>query len=285
MNQTRKGMFLIVLSAFFFAAMNIFVKLSGNLPSFQKSFFRNLIAALFALMMLIKNKEDLHYQKKDLPMLILRSSFGTLGILCNFYAVDHLVVSDASMLNKLSPFFVIIASALFLKEKVNTVQKISVIIAFIGSLFVIKPSLDFINNINALIGILGALGAGIAYTCVRQLGKQGVSKEKIVFFFSSFSCLVLLPYIVFHYVEMSMTQFLLLIGAGFMAAGGQFSITAAYTYAPGRDISVFDYTQVIFAAVLGFVFLDQIPDIWSIVGYIIIIGVAYWSFLQQKRFT
>ena len=285
MNQTRKGMFLIVLSAFFFAAMNIFVKLSGNLPSVQKSFFRNLIAALFALMMLIKNKEDLHYQKKDLPMLILRSSFGTLGILCNFYAVDHLVVSDASMLNKLSPFFVIIASALFLKEKVNTVQKISVIIAFIGSLFVIKPSLDFMNNINALIGILGALGAGIAYTCVRQLGKQGVSKAKIDFFFSSFSCLVLLPYIVFHYVEMSMTQFLLLIGAGFMAAGGQFSITAAYTYAPGRDISVFDYTQVIFAAVLGFVFLDQIPDIWSIVGYIIIIGVAYWSFLQQKRFT
>ena len=151
--ETKVGISNTTLSACFFAAMNIFGKLSGNLPSVQKSFFRNLIAALFALMMLIKNKEDLHYQKKDLPMLILRSSFGTLGILCNFYAVDHLVVSDASMLNKLSPFFVIIASALFLKEKVNTVQKISVIIAFIGSLFVIKPSLDFMNNINALIGI------------------------------------------------------------------------------------------------------------------------------------
>lgn len=68
-----------------------------------------------------------------------------------------------------------------------------------------------------------------------------------------------------------------------MAAGGQFSITAAYTYAPAKEISVFDYTQVIFAALLGFIFLNQIPDIYSVVGYIIIIGVAFWSFIKQKK--
>ena len=216
-------------------------------------------------------------------MLILRSSFGTLGILCNFYAVDHLLVSDASMLNKLSPFFVIICSSLFLKEKVNHVQRISVIIAFIGSLFVIKPSVNFMSNINSIIGILGALGAGVAYTCVRQLGKQGVTSAKIVFFFSCFSCLVVLPEILLHYTPMTLQQFLLLIGAGLMAAGGQFSITAAYTYAPAKEISVFDYTQVIFAAILGFIFLNQIPDIYSVIGYIIIIGIAFWSFIKQKK--
>ena len=269
--NTRKGMLFIILSAFFFAGMNIFVKLSGNLPSIQKSFFRNLIAALFAFVILVKNHEDFQYHKKDLPMLILRSTFGTLGILCNFYAVDHLLVSDASMLNKLSPFFVIIFSSFFLKEKVNHIQRISVIIAFIGSLFVIKPSLDFMSNMNSIIGVLGALGAGVAYTCVRQLGKQGVSNAKIVFFFSCFSCIVVLPYILFHYTPMTLQQLLLLFGAGLMAAGGQFSVTAAYTYAPGKEISVFDYTQVIFAALLGFVFLNQIPDVLSVIGYIIII--------------
>lgn len=283
MNETKKGMFFIMLAAFFFASMNVFVKLSGNIPSIQKSFFRNAIAAIFAFMILIKNKEDFHYHKKDLPMLILRSSFGTLGILCNFYAVDHLLVSDASMLNKLSPFFVIICSSLFLKEKVNNIQRISVIIAFIGSLFVIKPSVNFVSNINSLIGLLGALGAGIAYTCVRQLGKQGVPNAKIVFFFSCFSCLVVLPEILLHYVPMTIQQFLLLIGAGLMAAGGQFSITAAYTHAPAKEISVFDYTQVIFAAILGFIFLNQMPDIYSIIGYVIIIGIAFWSFIKQKK--
>ena len=52
-----------------------------------------------------------------------------------------------------------------------------------------------------------------------------------------------------------------------MAAGGQFAITAAYNNAAGKDISIYDYSQILFAAILGFIFLNQIPDIWSIVGY------------------
>lgn len=68
-----------------------------------------------------------------------------------------------------------------------------------------------------------------------------------------------------------------------MAAGGQFSITSAYTYAPAKEISVYDYTQVLFAAVLGFVFLNQVPDVYSLIGYVIIIGVAFWNFQRQKK--
>ena len=283
MNNTKKGMIYIILAAFFFAAMNVFVKMAGDLPSIQKSFFRNLIAAIFAFGILIKNKQGFKYQQKDLPMLLLRSFFGTVGILCNFYAVDHLLVSDASMLNKLSPFFVIICSAIFLKEKANSMQKISIIIAFIGTLFVIKPSVNFINNVNSLIGVLGALGAGVAYTCVRQLGKQGVSGPKIVFFFSCFSCLVVVPYLIFNYQPMTLQQTLILILAGFMAAGGQFSITVAYNQAPGRDISIYDYSQILFAAILGFVFLNQIPDVFSVVGYMIIILAAVASYIYQRK--
>ena len=283
MKDKQKGMLSIMAAAFFFAAMNVFVKLSGDLPAPQKSFFRNLIAMIFAFMILTRSGEKLSYRKKDLPMLLMRSIFGTIGILCNFYAVDHLLVSDASMLNKLSPFFVIIFSALFLKEKANTVQKISVVIAFIGALFVVKPSMDVFQNINSLIGVMGGLGAGIAYTCVRQLGKQGVKGARVVFFFSSFSCLVLVPYLLVDYHPMTMQQLLCLVGAGLMAAGGQFSITAAYNFAPAKEISVFDYTQVVFAAILGFFFLGQIPDLYSVIGYVIIIGVAVWSFLRQRE--
>ena len=283
MKDKQKGMLSIMAAAFFFAAMNVFVKLSGDLPAPQKSFFRNLIAMIFAFMILMRSGEKLSYRKKDLPMLLMRSIFGTIGILCNFYAVDHLLVSDASMLNKLSPFFVIIFSALFLKEKANTVQKISVVIAFIGALFVVKPSMDVFQNINSLIGVMGGLGAGIAYTCVRQLGKQGVKGARVVFFFSSFSCLVLVPYLLVDYHPMTMHQLLCLVGAGLMAAGGQFSSTAAYNFAPAKEISVFDYTQVVFAAILGFFFLGQIPDLYSVIGYVIIIGVAVWSFLRQRE--
>lgn len=155
-------------------------------------------------------------------------------------------------------------------------------IAFIGSLFVIKPSIHFVSNINSFIGVLGAMGAGIAYTCVRKLGQQGVAGAKIVFFFSLFSCLSVVPYLIFHFQPMTLQQIGCLLMAGLMAAGGQFSITNAYTYAPAKEISIYDYTQVIFAALLGFFLLNQVPDVYSVIGYIIIIGVAFWNFMKQK---
>ena len=70
MNNIRKGMMCIILAAFFFAAMNVFVKLAGDLPSIQKSFFRNLVAALFAFFILLKSKQGFTYKQKDLPMLL-----------------------------------------------------------------------------------------------------------------------------------------------------------------------------------------------------------------------
>jgi drug/metabolite transporter (DMT)-like permease len=73
---------------------------------------------------------------------------------------------------------------------------------------------------------------------------------------------------------MSGRQLLFLLLAGIAAAGGQFSITAAYTHAPAKEISVFDYSQVVFAALLGFVFFREVPNVWSVLGYVIIIGVA-----------
>lgn len=95
---------MIIMSAFFFACMNVSVRLAGDLPSVQKSFFRNLVAAVFAAIILGKNHIIPKVQKQYWGSLFLRCAFGTLGILCNFYAIDHLLVADASILNKLSPF-------------------------------------------------------------------------------------------------------------------------------------------------------------------------------------
>ena len=95
-----KGILFILLSAFCFALMGMFVNLAGDLPSIEKSFFRNLVALIFAWIILKKNKVHFSGKKGNLKYLIARSVAGTVGILCNFYAVDHLVLSDASMLNK-----------------------------------------------------------------------------------------------------------------------------------------------------------------------------------------
>lgn len=284
MSEKQKAIIFIICSAFFFALMNMFVRLSGELPSVQKSFFRNFVAFFFALIVLLRSKEGFSFNKKNLPVFIGRAAFGTIGILCNFYAVDHLLLSDASILNKLSPFFAIIFSFFILKERIKPIQATAVAIAFCGAVLVVKPGFSMMEAfIPSLIGVAGGMCAGLAYTLVRVLGQRGERGPFIVLFFSAFSCIMTLPWLIFDFHPMSFYQVMMLLLAGLSAAGGQFTITAAYTHAPAREVSVFDYTQIVFAAALGFIFFDQIPDIFSVIGYCMISGVAIMMFLYNKR--
>lgn len=281
LSDRNKGIIFIILSAFGFAMMSAFIKLSGDLPSIQKTFFRNLVSCIIAFSLILKYKESAFGSKENRKILILRSIFGTLGIILNFYAIDRLVLSDANMLNKLSPFFVIIFSAIFLKEKIKSNQAIAVIIAFIGALFIIKPTLNF-AIIPYVAGILGAIFAAAAYTCLRVLG----GKEKfytVVFFFSLFSTVSIFPFAIMAYKSMTVIQFVYLVLGGVFASIGQFGVTLAYKYAPAKEISIFDYSNIIFSAIISIVVFNVIPDKYSFIGYIIIFSASYYMFLNNKK--
>ncbi len=273
----------IIISAFCFAVMNLCVRLSGDLPSMQKSFFRNLVAVFFAAVILLKNKASLRPKKGNIKFLFLRSAVGSLGIVCNFYAIDHIPLSDASILNKMSPFFVIIFSIILIREKLTFLQGAAVFTAFIGTLFVIKPSMQNVDLLPSAIGLAGGMCAGFAYTMVRILGLRGENGSLIVFYFSAFSCVTMLPFLIFDFHPMEWQQLAALLGAGLAAAGGQFSITAAYCHAPAREISVYDYSQIIFATLLGFIFLGELPDVYSIVGYIVICSMSVLMFMYNNK--
>lgn len=283
MKEKQQGILFIIMAGFFFASMSFFVRLSGDLPTMEKAFFRNAVAVLVAAFMLARTKEGFHVQKGSWPDLLMRSFCGTVGLICNFYAVDHMNIADANILNKLSPFFAILMSYFILKEKANKVEWACVVVAFIGAVFVVKPAFNM-QFVNAMIGVIGGLGAGIAYTFVRKLGKKGERGPIIVMVFSTFSCLCTVPFLISEFQPMKAVQLLCLLMAGVSAAGGQIFITKAYTKAPAKEISVFDYTQVLFAALLGFVFFGQIPDWMSLVGYLIIIGSAIfkWNYLRKE---
>ncbi len=282
MSNRTKGILCIIASAFCFALMSTFVRLSGDLPSVQKSFFRNFVAMFIALAVLLKEGGGLKLQKGCLPLHLLRSIAGTLGILGNFYAVDHLVLSNASMLNKMSPFFVLVFSYFILKEKLKPTQVVIVAVAFLGSLFIIKPVPTNLDVLPSLAGFFGGLCAGFAYTMVRAMGLKGERGALIVFFFSAFSCAVTLPYLILRFTPMTGYQLAMLLCAGLSAAGGQFTITKAYTFAPAREVSVYDYTQIIFTTVIGYLLFRQKADAWSILGYALIIGAAVVMFLYNN---
>ena len=284
MSNRAKGIIFIVLSAFLFACMNMFVKLSGELPVFQKVFFRNAIAAVIAFSVLMRKKMSLKPSVKgSLKYLILRTAFGLTGIVCNYYAIDRIYLSDASILNKMSPFFAVIFAYIFTREKPKIYQWLTLAGALFGAVFIIKPSFANAAFFPALVGFIGGAGAGAAYGCVRKLGLMGERSPYIVFFFSSVSTLIIMPIALLGYQPMTVIQLVCLLSAGVCAALAQFSITAAYTYAPPKEISVYDFSQVIFVSLMGIMIFSELPDMLSLIGYVIIISMAVINYFANRN--
>ncbi|MBP5568330.1 MAG: DMT family transporter [Treponema sp.] len=287
-SNITKGIFFLISSAFFFALMAVFVKLAGDIHFVQKAFFRNAVAFIIALSGTIRDykkngKEAIIIPKGSMLYLFLRAIAGSVGVFGNFYAIDRIVLADATILNKMAPFFTILFCFLFLHEKIRTIPLICIIIAFTGSILIVKPSFNFVQMLPTLAAFMGGVGAGLAYASIRKLSYLKCNGKIIILFFSAFSMLLSVPYMIMSFNPMSLFQTMMLLCAGGCAAGGQFSVTAAYYHAPANKISIYDYSQVIFSAMFGLFFFGQIPDYLSLIGYVIIITMAIINFIYSQH--
>ncbi len=270
----------MILSAFGFALMGVFLKASGDLPVIQKMIFRSYIIAIAAFISLksMKIRIDVNGNHK---LLILRSTFGTLGMMCSYYAIDRLVLSDSAMLGKMSTFFFLLFSYIFLKEKLKKEQFFYILLSFIGVILVVKPVFS-IEIIPYIVALLGSVLAAAAYTVVRVLG-QKVHPMVTVFYFALFGSIVLSPIALINFEPMAFKQIIFLVFAGLCATLGQFGLSFGYKYASAKEISIYNYIGVIFSAIFSIIFFNKVPNILSVIGYLIIFATAYMMYRFNHR--
>lgn len=290
LSPRKRGIIYLLLSSFSFACMALFINLAGDMPVFQKAFFRNLVAIAMSYIILARSPEKFRIKKGSLPSLFMRASFGTIGVIANFYAISTTNMSDAMMLNKLSPFFAMLTSIIVLKEAADGFQWAAILTAIAGAVFVVKPSFLFgslgisgDSFFPLLVALVGGICAGIAYAFLRKATLKGERGIVVVAFFSTFSCVALIPFIIFTYQPISLLQFFFCVMTGVSACFGQIFITSAYAACPAKEISIYDYSTVIFTALLGLIFLGEIPDWLSIIGYLIIIGASVMNYLYNNN--
>lgn len=276
-----KGIACIILSAFGFSMMSVLVRLADvcggePLPAVQKAVFRNFVAAVIAGWAFFRRPAfsgkavNLPQGVKGWGDLLLRCLFGTVGIVANFHALAFIPVGDAMALNKTAPFFTLLMSWVLLGQRMTLRQTLCVAGAFAGALAVIKPGAGVFTE-PALVGLLGGFGAGAAYTYLHKLGKSGVDGAFIIFFFSVFSCVACVPFLLCGFTPMTALQIAVLLGAGACAAIGQFGITWGYRFAEPRQVAVYDYSGIVFATALGFLAFGHVPDMLSVSGLTLII--------------
>lgn len=269
-SSDKKAFIYMLISTFSFAVMGMFVRLSGEIPLYEKVFFRNFIILIIISTSIFRSKSISFLGKREnRKLLILRSVLGLAGVFTFFYAIDNLYLSDSAILNKISPFFVVLFSALILKTKTKRITYLLLTVAFTGALLIIKPQMNY-TLLPALSGLVSAMFAGLAYTIINLINNRERS-ETIIFYFSAFSVLVTLPLLLIEFKIPSLIQLAYLILVGVFASSGQYFLTFAYKTGNAGRISILNYFGVVISLILGIIFFAEIPDIFSIIGTTLII--------------
>ncbi len=283
-NQKNKKIAIsyIVLSSLFFAIMAFSVKSIPEIPLAQKVFFRNFMGLIAIGVPIIIHKKSF---KPNKPLLIFfRVSFGLAGVAFYYSSLVHLNLADAVILNKLSPFFVVILSAIFLSEKFTRNKIIALLIAVIGAIFVVRPSFNF-SILPSLLGLSGAFCAGCAYTLIRKISKYD-PPYLIVFYFCLFSSITTMPFMLAgQFIMPNTRQLFMLLLVGLAALGGQMCMTTAYKYAPASETSIYSYVNIVFSMLMSIVFWHQMPNYLSIIGTLFIISAAIINFYSNRKST
>lgn len=279
MKNKNKGILLIILAALFFSLMATTVKSVNEFPLIQKVFFRNFVGVIILMVYVVRDPSILKVENK--PLMFGRCVLGLTGVFLYYWSISLLNLSEAVVINKLSPFFVILLGGLILKEKIRPSQFVAVALALTGIVILVNPSLDM-DIMPALIGLLGAISAAGAYTIIREL-RHTAQPMTIVFYFCLSSTIVTSPFLISNFVMPTPLQFLQLILIGVFALIAQLLMTNAYRYAPASQLSIYTYMNIIFSTIWGVVFWKESLTTTFIIGAGLIIFAGFINFYTANQ--
>lgn len=282
MSRRMKASLLMVLSAMSFSAMQIVIaKSAAGIPLFEQLFFRNLFAAGGAYISVRKQGHRLMGKPENRRLLVLRSLMGYLGMICLFYASAHGAQGDVAVMNKMSPFIVTLLAVVFLREKVAHYQVAALLLALIGAVVVSDPTFQS-EVFPIFVALLSALFSGIAYTMVGAL-KGREAPSVVVFFFSICSTLISMAVMAPGFVVPTGEQLLLLVLIGLFALGGQVALTWSYAMANASEVSIFNYSGIVFSMLFSGLLLGERLKASSVAGGILVVLAGVITLIGQKR--
>lgn len=268
----KSGIIFMILAVFCFALMDVSMKqLASDLSSYQISFFRGATSLPFVLgwILVSKNLSRLKATRVDLHLLRGLISIGFL--ITTVLTLRELPLANAYALFFAAPLTITLLSAIVLKEPVGRYRFGAVIVGFIGVLVMLNPKAMGFASIGVIAGLLSMIGYSCSMILVRFLHRTETSESLMFYFIISLTIgCGLLSFLNWQPVTMQHAPWLLMLGIS--GAIGQYLLTEAYRKAPPSLLSSFEYTAMIWAIGLGYIFWNELPSIWVVVGSAIVIS-------------
>lgn len=276
-----QGAALLALSALLFSGMGVLVReASATVNNENIVFFRNIVGVFFFLPLLL-SKGLRPFKTKRLKSHLLRTTYGLAAMYCFFYAIAHLPLADAMVFTYSAPVFTPIIAYFWLKEPLTKRMLAFSVLGLLGVILVAKPS-DAIFGSLSLVGLAASLLAASAFVSIREMSNTEPA-YRMVFYFALFSSLISAIPLLWAWQPLNQQQLILLCAAGLLAALAQIIMSRAYSLAPPGLIGPVAYLAIVFAGVFSFFLWDEVPDVASILGAVLIFTASTLAVLWRKH--
>lgn len=285
-SRHRSAATYMVGSALAFALMTLFVKVAGKrLPSQEIVAARAALTLLFTYVLLRRvGTSPLGHDRR---LLLLRGLLGFCALSSVYYAVTALPLAEATVIQYLHPTFTALLAARFLGERLRRGVAASLICGAVGVAAIARPASVFggdgapLPTPGLVAALAGAMFTSCAYVVVRKLG-QREDPLVIVFYFPLVALPASIPTMAADAMWPTPMEWLLLLAVGACTQVGQLSITRGLQLHEAGFAAVYSYTQVLFAVLLGMLFLGEYPGPWTLVGGALILASAALNLSRER---
>lgn len=280
-NHRYQGVPEIILTSFY---LSIMVALIRDLGKDYHIFFivlmRNIFGAIFLIPKFIKHQKSL-FSSKNIYLHFLRSANGTASMFLWFYAIILLPISEAISLSFLTPLITTLASSYFLKEKVNKNIFIACFVSFIGVLIILRPGFNEFK-----IGYIFCFGSILLWTLSNLMVKTMTRTDKtrnIVAQMTIYMLIFSIPFALPYLKPINFIGILKFIIIGFLSNQCYRLIAQAYKKNDLAILQPFDFSRLIFASLIAFIFFNEIPDLFVFLGSLVILFGMVIGLKKQKK--
>jgi len=276
-----QGALWLVSGGFIFTLNGVMIRLlSEQVESVQTAFFRAFFSVLMLAPLMASGKVK-PWHSTRLGGHFWRTVMGTLSMVLGFYAVAMLPLADATALGFSQPLFSVCVAALIVGEKVRWRRWSATIVGFAGVLVMVRPGAESLQP-GALIALANAATVALSILLVKRLS-DSETPLMILTQFALFSTLLLALPAIWVWRWPDLFGWVLAVGIALSATIGQYFWVQAFKAGEMSAVAPFEYLRLPFAVFMGWLVFGQMPEIWTYVGAVIVIGSALYIAQREAQ--
>lgn len=280
-SRPARGFILFSIGSFGLVIMSGIVKSLGErLPPFEMLFFRSFFGLLLVIWLFRKDlMEPLRTKRPGAHL--FRGFAGACGNACFFWTITHMLLADALALQFSRPLWMVPLALCFLSEVIGFKRTLVALVGFAGILIYTRPFTGGFEA-NALVGAAGGLFAALVILAIKNL-QTSESTKVIMFYYAFWNAFFSLIPALYTWIMPTGYELVMLIFIGVMGIGGQALMTHGLSMGDATALVPLDYTRIVYAAIIGYVFFAEVPGYWSVLGMALIIGASLYLVLSERR--